>query len=139
MGNYDDIIHLPHYRSRKRRHMSMQDRAAQFSPFAALTGFEEATEESGRITDPRTEMEEYGKMQLDQAIQQLQELLPLHPCVSITYFIPDAYKAGGACESVYGQVRKIDVYRQVLVLMDGQEISLPDILRMECSAFVQQE
>ena len=139
MGKYDDMLHLPYPRSRKRQPMSMQDRAAQFSPFAALTGFEEAIEESGRVTDPRTEMEEYGKMQLDQAMAQLQELLPLHPSVSITYFVPDVHKAGGACENVYGQVRKVDTYRQVLVLMDGQEISLPDILRMECSAFVRQE
>lgn len=139
MGNYDDIIQLPHHRSRKRQHMSMQDRAAQFSPFAALTGFEEAIEESGRVTDPRTEMEEFGKAQLDMAMVQLQELLPLHPCVNITYFVPDVHKAGGACESVYGEVRKIDTYRQVLLLMDGREIPLPDILKMECSAFILQE
>lgn len=135
MSNYDDILHLPNHRSKKRSHMSMQDRAAQFSPFAALTGFETAIEETGRLTDCRTELEEYGKNRLDQAMAQLQELLPLRPYVMITYFVPDDRKTGGSYTSINGQLKKIDFYRQIIVFTDGTEIPLSDIIQVECSAF----
>lgn len=135
MGEYDDIICLPHYRSKKRNSMSLYDRAAQFSPFAALTGFESAIEETGRLTDQRTELEEYGKSQLDQALLQLQNLLPLHPHVTLTYFLPDERKSGGAYTSVCGQIKKIDSYHQVITMTDGADIPLSDVIRIECSNF----
>jgi len=135
MGEYDDIIHLSHFRSAKRSHMSMHDRAAQFSPFAALTGFESAIEETGRLTDCPTELEEYEKTQLDQALAQLQNLLPLHPHITITYFVPDERKSGGSYVSVNGQVKKIDHYRQRIIMMDGSEILLADVVQLECSQF----
>lgn len=131
MGEYDDILYLPHHRSRKRSHMSMQDRAAQFSPFAALTGFDDAIEETGRLTDRRPELAEYGSAQLDRVLHQLIELLPQHPTVSITCFVPDVRKSGGAYETIEGNVQKIDLYRRLLTLTGGREVLLGDIVYME--------
>jgi len=131
MGNYDDIIHLPHPRSKKRSPMSMQDRAAQFSPFAALTGFDAAIKETGRLTDYRPELLDYENAQLDQMLAKLLELLPQRPQVSVTYFIPDNKKSGGRYETVSGRVQKIDLYRKLLTMTDGREIPLTDILHME--------
>lgn len=136
-SEYDDIIHLPHHQSLKRSHMSMHDRAAQFSPFAALTGFDSAIDETGRLTDSRTELEEYGNAQLDQALLQLQELLPLHPEITITYFAPDDRKSGGSYSTIQGNVKKIDFGKPVLILMDGREIPLSDIVHMESSQFAE--
>lgn len=131
MENYDDIIHLPHHRSKKRSHMSAQDRAAQFSPFAALTGFDAAIEETGRLTDCRPELLDHGMAQLDQALTRLMELIPLAPLITATYFIEDDKKSGGHCESITGQLQKIDLYRKTLTFTDGRQICLGDILHIE--------
>lgn len=133
---YDDIIHLPHHQSNRHSRMSMHDRAAQFSPFAALTGFEAAIIETSRLTDSRTELEDYGEAQLNHAILQLQKLLPLRPEVIITYFAPDERKSGGAYARIQGQVKKMDLYRQVIILTDGREIPLSDIVRIESEKFM---
>ena len=87
-GQYDDIIHLPHPDSPKHPRMSLYDRTAQFSPFAALTGHSAAIAETGRLTDQRTELDEYEMARVDAELQRLQELLPGKPTVSITYFVP---------------------------------------------------
>lgn len=132
MGDYNDIIHLPHHQSRKKSHMAMTDRAAQFSPFAALTGFEGAIAETGRLTDNRPELMEYGKAQLDQKLFQLLELLPdITPEVTISCFSPDERKAGGAREEVHGLIKKADMYRKILILTDGREIAMENILDIE--------
>ena len=130
-GEYEDIIHLPHHRSKTRSHMSMHDRAAQFSPFAALTGFESAICETERLTDRRIELDEDRRTELDRAIFRLQELLPLQPEVSVTYFIPDGKKQGGRYAVSQGRLWKLDLYRQILFLADGTGISLPDIIHIE--------
>lgn len=131
METYEDIIHLPHHRSARRPHMSLQDRAAQFSPFAALTGFEAAIEETGRLTDCRPELMEYGNAQLDQTLARLLELLPRQPQVSITCFVPDERKHGGHRETVSGCLLKIDLYNKIITLTDGRRLSLGDILCIE--------
>ena len=132
MGNYEDIIYLPHHRSKTRSHMSMQDRAAQFSPFAALTGFESAIEETGRITDSRPELLDYGQTLLDQAILQLQNQVSEQPLISVTYFVPDLLKSGGHLETVTAHFQKIDHYRQLLTMTDGKSIPLSEILQIDC-------
>lgn len=129
-GQYDDIIHLPHHRSKRRSHMSLQDRAAQFSPFAALTGFDSAIEETGRLTDSRVELEEYGRSILDRKLAFLLEHVQEHPQVSVTYFCPDDRKAGGAYREISGRVRKIDLYRQIITMLDGREISIEEIVEI---------
>ena len=123
-GKYDDIIHLPHHTSAKRTRMSLLDRAAQFSPFAALTGYDAVIEETGRLTDAPIELAEGAKAELDQAINKLMETLPTQPYAEITYFKRDERKLGGAYLTVTGRVKKIDPYEMILTMADGTVIEL---------------
>lgn len=132
---YDDIIDLPHHVSPTRPRMSMIDRAAQFSPFAALTGYDAAIKETGRLTDRRIELSEDSRAALDRKQQLLVECLADHPEVSVTYFIPDERKSGGAYVTVTGIVKKVDDYQRLLLLTDGTKIPLDDILDLESELF----
>ena len=107
---YNDIIDLPHHISTTRPRMSMLDRAAQFSPFAALTGYDAAIKETGRLTGQRIELTEECRAVLDRKQQVLLENLAEHPEVSVTYFVPDERKSGGAYVTVAGRVKKVDEY-----------------------------
>lgn len=135
MGKYDDIINLPHPTSQKRPRMSVQDRAAQFSPFAALTGYDAAIRETARLTEERIELNEYEQAVLDQRITLLQEHLKDLPEVTITYFQPDERKEGGKYRSLTGAVKKIDPYERQLVLADKSKISIESILNLESELF----
>ena len=126
-GNYDDIIALPHPEPRTHPRMSLHDRAAQFSPFAALTGHSAAIAETGRLTASRITLDESEIARVDAALQRLRELLPQAPAVSITYFVPDERKAGGSYQTVTGVVRRIDTVNSVLLLTDRREIPIADI------------
>jgi len=132
---YDDILHLPHHVSEKHPPMSRLDRAAQFSPFAALTGYEAAVEETARLTDRRIELDESEKGTIDQRLTLVQERLTVPTEVTITYFVPDKKKAGGAYVSVSGTVKKIDDYERAVVLSDGTNIPIDDILRVDGELF----
>ena len=132
---YDDILHLPHHVSEKHPPMSRLDRAAQFSPFAALTGYEAAVEETARLTDRRIELDEGEKGAIDQRLMLLQERLPEPMEVTITYFIPDKKKAGGVYVSVSGTVKKIDDYECAVVLSDGTSIPVDDICHINGKLF----
>lgn len=127
-GKYDDIIALPHPEPRTHPRMSLHDRAAQFSPFAALTGHSAAIAETGRLTDSRITLDESEMARVDAALQRLRELLPQAPAVSITYFVPDERKAGGSYQTVTGTARRIDTANGVLLLTDQRAIPIPDIL-----------
>ena len=133
---YNDIIHLPHHVSKKHPQMSLLDRAAQFSPFAALTGYDAAIQETGRLTDTFVELEEYEKALLDEKIQILKAHLPERPTVTVTYFQPDAKKEGGAYVEYTGAVRRIDEHRRVLVMMDGIEVEMDVICGMEWDEYL---
>ena len=135
MGKYDDIINLPHHVSATRPRMSMIDRAAQFSPFAALTGYDAAIKETGRLTERRIELTEDSRAALDRKQQLLVDNLADHPEVSVTYFVPDERKAGGAYITVTGRVKKVDDYQRLLILTDGTKIPLDEILDMESELF----
>lgn len=135
MGKYDDIINLPHPTSQKRPRMSVQDRAAQFSLFAALTGYDAAIRETARLTEERIELNEYEQAVLDQRIILLQEHLKDLPEVTITYFQPDERKEGGKYRSLTGVVKKIDPYERQLVLADKSKISIESILNLESELF----
>lgn len=126
---YDDIIHLPRPKSR-RTGMSMYDRAAQFSPFAALTGFETAIEETGRLTERRIELDEGGKQLLDQQMQAVLEALPTRPQVEVTWFRYDERKAGGSYVTATGRAKKVDSYTQRLLFTDGRSIPLAEIFSL---------
>lgn len=127
-GTYDDIIALPHPEPRTHPRMSLHDRAAQFSPFAALTGHSAAIAETGRLTASRITLDESEIARVDAALQRLRELLPQAPAVSITYFVPDERKAGGSYQTVTGTARRIDTTNGVLLLTDQRAIPIPDIL-----------
>lgn len=125
--NYDDIIDLPHPEPQIHPRMPLHDRAAQFSPFAALTGHSDAIAETGRLTDSRVILDEYEMARVDDALQRLQELLPQKPMATITYFVPDGRKAGGAYQTISGTVKRIDTVNGILLLTDQHMISITDI------------
>ena len=131
---YDDIIHLSRPVSKKRSPMSNFDRAAQFSPFAALTGYDAVIAETGRLTDTRIELDEGGKALLDEKIQTIREHLAQQPKVKLTVFCPDSRKSGGAYETVTGNVKKIDPVARILVLTGGEVIPIDRIYGIECLA-----
>ena len=130
-GQYDDIIRQPHPDSSKHPRMSLYDRAAQFSPFAALTGHSAAIAETGRLTDRRVELDEYEMARVDTELQRLQELLPGGPTASITYFVQDVRKNGGSYRTVTGSAKRIDAVNGVIQMADRQCIPLADVFSIE--------
>lgn len=127
---YDDIIKLPHHVSQSHPPMSILDRAAQFSPFAALTGYEGAIEETARLTDKRIELDEAERNDLDENLKIILEQLSSQPEVEITYFLPDEKKTGGAYILVIGIVKKIDSFERTVVMQDETRIPIDDIVRI---------
>ena len=128
---YDDIINLPHHVSSRHPQMPMMNRAAQFSPFAALTGYDDAIRETARLTDEKIELDEYEKEELDRKIQWIGSHLDEHIPVSITYFQPDDRKAGGTYEEIIDTIRKINVYEHEILLTKGTKIPIMNILLMD--------
>lgn len=131
MHRYDDIIDLPHHVSKVHPQMSLSDRAAQFAPFAALTGHHEAVEETARLTDEKAELDEDIKITLDQQLKEIQKHPGKSSPVSITYFVPDPNKMGGSYVTVSGCVKKIDEYEKYVLLTDGTCIPICDIAWIE--------
>ena len=130
-GTYDDIIALPHPEPRTHPRMSLHDRAAQFSPFAALTGHSAAIAETGRLTDSRITLDESEMTRVDAALQRLRELLPQAPAVSITYFVPDERKNGGSYQTVTGEVKRIDAVAGMIQMTDRREIPIEDVFSIK--------
>ena len=126
--DYSDIINLPHPVSKKHPQMSLYDRAAQFSPFSALTGHEAAIAETGRLTEERTELDEDAKERLDEKLQyllsRLQESGVEGLPIRVTYFVPDEKKEGGAYQEYTGSLKRLDAYARALIFSDATEISL---------------
>ena len=127
---YDDMVELPHPASQHHPRMPMADRAAQFSPFAALTGHSAAIAETARLTDSHVELEEDEKARVDARLQILREHLDEQPEVSITYFQPDGKKAGGAYLTATGRVKKIDEYEHAVVMRDMMTIPIDEIIQI---------
>jgi len=132
---YKDIISLPHKQSTKRPHMSLLDRAAQFAPFAALTGYDDAIKETGRLTDEKIEMSEENLNELNMKFQILVDLLDEENEASFTYFVPDGTKTGGAYVTKQGIVKKVDDYERVITLFDGTKIPMDDVLTIDGDIF----
>jgi len=132
---YEDIIHLPHHVSSKRPRMSAVDRAAQFSPFAALVGYDAAIQETGRLTTEKIELTEEEKSFLDQKQKILLERIAEHPEITVTYFLPDDRKTGGSYTTVTGNLKRIDDVSHVILLTDGTGISIDDILKIDSVVF----
>lgn len=132
---YGDIINLPHPESRKHKRMSMRDRAAQFSPFAALTGHDAAIKETARLTNAFVDLDDTMKTSLDEKLililEKSDEKLP----VTITYFMKDERKSGGSYEVAEGWIRKVDFYERVIVMEDRSRISLDHVVDIDCDIF----
>lgn len=135
MGKYDDIIDLPHHVSETHPPMSRADRAAQFSPFAALTGYDAAVRETARVTERRIELDEGVKAELNARLNCILEHLSEHPQVSLTYFVPDEKKSGGAYRTVTGAVRKLDSVAKTLTLADGTVVPVEEMIHVEGNLF----
>lgn len=127
---YDDLLNLPHPVSQTHPRMSAHDRAAQFSPFAALTGHNAAMEETARLTDQKLEPGEQQLEELNANLQAIQAHIREKPAVQITYFVPDARKSGGEYQTIHGRVRHIDEGTQTLFLTDDSRIPLNNILTL---------
>jgi len=128
---YDDMLFLPRHRSGSRLPMPRQKRAAQFAPFDALSGYGAAIRETARRTEEKTELDDGCKLEINRLLLRLLHL-PVQPTLAVCWFRPDERKAGGRYCSTCGVLKKIDVFRQMLLLTDGTEIPLEDICRMEC-------
>ena len=131
-GPYDDILHLPHPTSKRHPRMPIVDRAAQFSPVAALTGYEAAVKETARLTDDREELDEDEKTRLNAQLQKISARLQEQPEVMVTYFAPDERKTGGARQTYRGRLRKIDRNRKMLIMVDQTELPIENLLNIEC-------
>lgn len=124
---YEDIIYLPHPVSRNHLPMPVGDRAAQFAPFAALTGYEEAVEEAARLTECRIELDRDRIEELDRELRRLREHIKERPEADIVCFKADERKTGGALATLSGRVKKIDEYEGRLIMADGSVIAIEDI------------
>ena len=132
---YADILAHPRHVSPTRPRMSRRDRAAQFSPFAALTGYDAVIRETGRQTDQRAELTESRKEALDERLQLLREAMEEQPTIAVTWFKPDERKEGGSYETTSGPVRKLDVHARLLLMRDGTAIPIDDIYALEGNLF----
>lgn len=130
---YDDIIGLPRHQSSNRQHMPRSGRAAQFAPFAALSGYDAAVQETARLTERQMELDEEGLALMNEKLHALLEVIRDQPEITITFFEPDARKAGGAYVSVTGRIRRIDEVRRLIILTDRTKIAMDRICEIDCS------
>ena len=131
MGKYDDIINLPHHVSKTRPRMSLEQRSAQFAPFSALTGYEDEIAETGRLVDGRIDLDEEMKQILDRKLQKITDNIKEQPRATITYFEPDNKKDGGEYVTATGKIKKIDTYKNIIMLVNGTEIPINDVVDIE--------
>ena len=128
MSRYDDIINLPHHISPTRQRMSMHDRAAQFAPFAALVGYDDAVAETARLTETRPELDEQEQGAINERLAYIADHIHEQPEVRIKYFVPDEHKSGGAIIEVSGKVKKISATDGILMFADGNSLLIRDII-----------
>ena len=132
---YDDIINLPHPTSNRHPRMPLYDRAAQFSPFAALTGHDAAIKETARLTDEKLELDEEVKARLNEKLQIIKENIVTDVTVFITYFVPDEKKSGGTYASCTGSVKRMDAYEHRIIMNDNTVIPIEQIYEVESDLF----
>lgn len=132
---YNDIIHLSHPTSARHPRMPLSDRAAIFSPFAALVGHGAAIVEAARLTDRKIELDEDSKAVLDEKQRYLEEIISQKPEITVTWFKPDAKKDGGSYVTATGILKRTESIERVMILTDGSKIPLDDIIRIEGNCF----
>ena len=133
--NYDDIIHLPHHISKRHPQMSLYNRAAQFAPFSALTGYEEVIAETARQTNPKIEIMEDDRQLMDRKLSILTTCLEEEPTITITCFQPDGCKDGGQYLTIKGIVKAIHTNERIIILKDKKKISIDAIIGLEGELF----
>lgn len=131
MSRYDDMLHLPHHISEKRAPMSLHDRAAQFAPFAALTGYDGVIAEAGRLTERCVELDESSIQQINDQLKKLLTQIHQQPTVTVLFFQPDKWKTGGSYETKTGAVKKLDTLQQHLVFTDRTFIPFHQIISLQ--------
>ena len=133
--DYRELLQLPHHRSQTHASMPRRDRAAQFAPFSALNGYEDAVAETARLTEAQTELSESAAEELDEKLRSLLELLPERPEITVCYFEPDARKAGGAYRRKNGRLRQLDTVARVLRFEDGSCVPLDRVRELASERF----
>lgn len=128
MNKYDDIIDLPHHVSKTRKPMSLYNRAAQFAPFAALTGYDDAIEETARLTETKVELSDELKNDLNQKINFIKNNIKVHPEIIIKYFVRDNKKSGGTYKSLTSIIKKVDDFNKCLIFADNTNVYFDDII-----------
>ncbi len=132
---YDDIIGLPHFTSPTHPRMPLENRAAQFAPFAALVGYDAAVKETARLTDKRMELDEDEKLIISEKLQLIQDHIKERTEAVFTYFQPDEKKSGGAYAVLAGQVKKVDEYERVIVMVSGEVIPIDEVIAINGELF----
>ncbi len=128
MSKYDEIINIPHFDPVNHKRMSIMERSAQFSPFAALTGYSESIKETSRLTKGKIELSEDMKNEIDMKLQLIDKHLKEKPVVSVLYFIQDKKKSGGDYLEYNGILRRIDKVNGKMIFIDKKVISINDIV-----------
>lgn len=131
MNKYQEIINLIHYEPKRHKRMSMENRAAQFAPFAALTGYEESINEAGRMTNEKIILSDDLQEVINDKIRRIKENIKQALEVKITYFVMDLYKTGGSYQTVRGIVKKVDENSQVIIMKDKQKLRMDMIIDIE--------
>jgi hypothetical protein len=130
MEEYNDIINMPHHVSTKHPRLSMVQRAAQFAPFAALTGYGDVVNETARLTEERIEINEEAKEKINATLQELKNNILNNKKITVTYFVPDLKKSGGEYITKIEYLKKIDEYKEILILKDNTEIPIKEIIEI---------
>jgi hypothetical protein len=133
--DYDDIINLPRHVSETHPHMSLADRAAQFSPFAALTGYEDAIKEAGRIVDEKIELSEEEKEEINRKLNYLNEHKKDNIQITITYFLKDMKKNGGSYRQITSNLKRLDEIEKTILLADNTILRIDDIRKIQSPLF----
>lgn len=133
--NYDDIINLPHYVSKRHPQMSIEARSAQFAPFSALTGYDDAIKETARLTDKRIDIDDSLKSVLNNKLQYILDNIKLNLEIVFTYFVNDDKKTGGKYVEKTGIVKKIDMVEQYVLLKDKTKIPILEIINISGELF----
>lgn len=131
IDKYKDMIYMDRPISKKHTPMPLENRAAQFAPFAALTGYDDAVSETSRLTVNKIELSEEKKAELDLTLSNLNSVITTRPKASITYFVPDTLKSGGDYVTISANIRKIDTVSRTIILMDRSVIAIDDIISIE--------
>lgn len=135
MKKYENIIDLPHHTSDKRPRMSRENRAVQFSPFAALTGYNAEINETARLTDEKLELSEDRINDINTKLQIIMDNIDEYPEVTVEYFVPDERKSGGSYIKIIGNIRRIDEHERILIMKDNHTVPIDDIYSIDGKIF----